>query len=43
MNLLALPAFEDNYIWMIHNGCEAVVVDPVIQHRSFGTLDQSAV
>ena len=28
MNLLALPAFADNYIWMIHNGVEALVVDP---------------
>lgn len=28
MNLLALPAFADNYIWMIHNGAEALVVDP---------------
>ncbi|TXI95822.1 MAG: hydroxyacylglutathione hydrolase [Aquabacterium sp.] len=28
MNLLALPAFADNYIWMIHNGTEALVVDP---------------
>jgi hydroxyacylglutathione hydrolase len=28
MNLLALPAFADNYIWMIHNGHEALVVDP---------------
>lgn len=28
MNLLALPAFADNYIWMMHNGREALVVDP---------------
>ncbi|MDQ5927161.1 MAG: Hydroxyacylglutathione hydrolase [Pseudomonadota bacterium] len=28
MKLLALPAFADNYIWMIHNGAEALVVDP---------------
>jgi hydroxyacylglutathione hydrolase len=28
MNLLALPAFSDNYIWMLHNGKQAVVVDP---------------
>jgi hydroxyacylglutathione hydrolase len=28
MNLLALPAFTDNYIWMLHNGQEALVVDP---------------
>ncbi|MBS0508987.1 MAG: hydroxyacylglutathione hydrolase [Proteobacteria bacterium] len=28
MNLLPLPAFTDNYIWMLHDGRHAVVVDP---------------
>ena len=28
MKLIALPAFTDNYIWMLHNGREALVVDP---------------
>ena len=28
MNLIALPAFTDNYIWMFHDGRDAVVVDP---------------
>jgi hydroxyacylglutathione hydrolase len=28
MNLLPLPAFADNYIWMLHDGHQAVVVDP---------------
>ena len=28
MNLIALPAFADNYIWMLHDGAGAVVVDP---------------
>ncbi|MFM2342123.1 MAG: hydroxyacylglutathione hydrolase [Pseudomonadota bacterium] len=28
MTLLALPAFTDNYIWMIHDGRQALVVDP---------------
>lgn len=28
MNLIALPAFSDNYIWMLHDGARAVVVDP---------------
>jgi len=28
MKLLALPAFADNYIWMLHDGQRAVVVDP---------------
>jgi hydroxyacylglutathione hydrolase len=28
MNLVALPAFDDNYIWMLHDGRSALVVDP---------------
>lgn len=28
MNLLALPAFEDNYLWLLHDGRHALVVDP---------------
>jgi competence protein ComEC len=28
MNLTALPAFTDNYIWMIDDGARAIVVDP---------------
>ena len=28
MNLIALPAFSDNYIWMLHDGHHAIVVDP---------------
>ena len=28
MNLTALPAFSDNYIWMIDDGRDALVVDP---------------
>ena len=28
MNLLPLPAFTDNYIWMLHDGRQAAVVDP---------------
>ena len=27
-HLLALPAFTDNYIWMLHDGIQALVVDP---------------
>jgi hydroxyacylglutathione hydrolase len=27
-HLLAIPAFTDNYIWLLHNGTHAVVVDP---------------
>jgi hydroxyacylglutathione hydrolase len=28
MELVALPAFTDNYIWMWHDGARALVVDP---------------
>ncbi|MHA7601915.1 hydroxyacylglutathione hydrolase [Alicycliphilus sp. T452] len=28
MNLLPLPAFSDNYIWMLHDARHALVVDP---------------
>jgi hydroxyacylglutathione hydrolase len=28
MNLEPLPAFDDNYIWMLHDGAQALVVDP---------------
>lgn len=28
MKLVAIPAFSDNYIWMLHDGRQALVVDP---------------
>lgn len=28
MNLIPLPAFTDNYIWLLHDGDSALVVDP---------------
>jgi len=28
LNLVALPAFDDNYIWMLHDTKQALVVDP---------------
>ncbi len=28
MNLTPLPAFQDNYLWLLHDGRRAVVVDP---------------
>jgi hydroxyacylglutathione hydrolase len=28
MKLIALPAFEDNYLWLLHDGEQALVVDP---------------
>lgn len=28
LNIIPISAFDDNYIWLLHNGCYAVVVDP---------------
>lgn len=28
MNLIPLPAFNDNYFWLLHDGTHAIVVDP---------------
>ena len=28
MNLWALPVMADNYVWILHHGTQAVVVDP---------------
>ena len=33
MNLLPLPAFTDNYIWMLHDSREAIVVDQATPRR----------
>lgn len=36
--MLPLPAFSDNYIWMLHDGRQAVVVDPGDAQPVFATL-----
>lgn len=28
LSLVQIPAFDDNYLWLLHNGKDAVVVDP---------------
>jgi len=28
LQIIPIPAFQDNYLWLIHNGRKAVVVDP---------------
>ncbi|MBY0573902.1 MAG: hydroxyacylglutathione hydrolase [Undibacterium sp.] len=28
LSILTVPAFDDNYLWIIHNGQDAIVVDP---------------
>ncbi|WP_374365511.1 hydroxyacylglutathione hydrolase [Piscinibacter sp.] len=40
MDLIALPAFTDNYIWMLHDGTDAVVVDPGDAAPVLAALDE---
>jgi hydroxyacylglutathione hydrolase len=40
MKLIALPAFADNYIWMLHDGARAVVVDPGDEAPVLAALDE---
>lgn len=28
LQIIPIPAFKDNYLWLIHNGTQAVVIDP---------------
>ena len=28
LSILAVPAFDDNYLWIVHNGRQAIVIDP---------------
>ncbi len=28
LQIIPIPAFKDNYIWLIHNGSQAIIVDP---------------
>jgi len=43
MTLIPLPAFNDNYIWLLHDGVRALVVDPGDASVVLSTLDQLAV
>ncbi|WP_423455610.1 hydroxyacylglutathione hydrolase [Ottowia sp. VDI28] len=40
MDLLALPAFNDNYLWLLHDGTRALVVDPGDAEPVFAALTQ---
>lgn len=40
MNLIALPAFTDNYIWVLHNGVDAIVIDPGDSAPVLAALDR---
>ena len=43
MNLLPLPAFSDNYVWMLHDDNTAIVVDPGAAEPVLEALQQLGV
>jgi hydroxyacylglutathione hydrolase len=43
MKLIPLPALTDNYIWMLHNGQDALVVDPGESTQVFDALQRERV
>jgi len=43
MNLIPLPAFNDNYIWMLHDGQRALVVDPGDSQVVFEAIERLGV
>lgn len=43
MKLLPIPAFADNYIWLLHNGADAIVVDPGCTAGVFDALRTHAL
>jgi hydroxyacylglutathione hydrolase len=40
LNIIPIPAFDDNYIWLLHNARNAVVVDPGDAEPVIKTLKQ---
>ena len=40
LHIIPIPAFDDNYIWLLHNGQNAVVVDPGDAAPVMATLQQ---
>lgn len=43
MKLLPIPAFSDNYIWLLHDGRQALVVDPGDAQPVLQTLAQQGL
>lgn len=39
LNIVTVPAFDDNYLWLIHDGVHAAVVDPGDAVPIFAALD----
>ena len=40
LSVLAIPAFQNNYLWLVHDGIHAVVVDPGDAEPIFAALEQ---
>jgi hydroxyacylglutathione hydrolase len=40
LSVLALPAFQDNYLWLIHDGVHAAIVDPGDAAQVLAALEQ---
>jgi hydroxyacylglutathione hydrolase len=43
LNVLTVPAFQDNYLWLIHDGTHAAVVDPGDARPILAALDAHAL
>jgi len=43
MKLLPLPAFQDNYLWLLHDGHRALVVDPGDAQPVLAALQQAGL
>lgn len=43
LNVLTVPAFQDNYLWLIHDGSHAAVVDPGDARPILAALDAHAL
>lgn len=43
LKILAVPAFQDNYLWLIHDGVHAAVVDPGEAAPITAALEQHAL
>ena len=40
MNLVPLPVLNDNYIWILHDGAAALVLDPAVSEPVVAALQQ---
>ena len=40
ISILTVPAFDDNYLWIVHNGCDAIVIDPGDAEAILRALEQ---